>query len=93
MYNINTSSFAGPKYTISKSKKFLQPKHKTDLDQNLPISYIGNTDFSSNGVKNYSLSNLPKQDRFRLRDAAEREMSTLAGPANYNLSDALSIKK
>jgi hypothetical protein len=93
IYDVDTSSFAGPKYTISKSKKFLQLKHKTDLDKNLPISYMKNSNFTSGSVKNYSVSNLPKQDRFRFRDVAEREMSDLAGPANYNLSEAFSINK
>ena len=91
IYDNDPSSLTGPKYTMSKTKKFMLPKQKADLDQNLPISYMKNTNFNSINVKNYSPSNLPKQKRFRFRDNAEHEMSDIAGPANVNLSNVFSI--
>jgi len=90
-YKLQMSSLEGPKYTISKSKKFLLPKHKVDLDKQLPHSYL-KLNMEKNGEsKNTSESNLPKQSRFRFRDIAAKEYANYPSPLNYNLSNMYSV--
>lgn len=60
---------------------------------NLPVSYLNDKNIKEKKVQNYSISNLPKQQRFKLRELAERELSDSVGPANYNLSNAHCIQK
>ena len=91
-YNVEKTSLGGPKYSISKNIKFQQPKHQTDLKMNLPVSYLGNKSYRDRKSSNFSISNLPKQKRFRFREVAERQMEHLAGPASYNLSGVFSIE-
>jgi hypothetical protein len=61
------------------------------LDSNLPHSYIDGNTFKNDISKNFSQSNLPKQERFRFREIAEKELTHLPSPLNYNLMNVNSI--
>jgi len=90
-YNVEKSSLAGPKFSLPRNIKYQNPKDKEEMSMNLPVSYLNDENMGTHKVKNYSLSNLPKQQRFKLRELAEKELSESVGPANYNLSDTFSI--
>jgi len=51
-YNVEASTMGGPKYSISKNIKFQQPKHKTELSMNLPVSYLNNQTLKEKGTQN-----------------------------------------
>ncbi|CAI2366112.1 unnamed protein product [Moneuplotes crassus] len=82
-YNIINSP-SGPEYSVSKSIKFQEPKHRTDLSSNLPISYLKDQNFREKRPQNYSISTFPKQNRFIERELAQKaHLASSTSPATY----------
>lgn len=87
-YLYEKTSLNGPKYTIGKTVKYQEPKQKVELAKNLPHSYL---DIYSS--RKTETTNFPKQDRFRWREIAEKEIGRLPCPNKYNLQELFSIHK